>query len=254
MTRNMAEHRRFSPSAGWDEVRGIAARESRLLTALAGVFFLLPGIAVDLFGPRTEATTFAEFVAAFEPYIPFFILVSLVQIVGQIAIWALILAPERPTVGEAIRRGFVLLPFYFLVYLCTNLMIFVGLLFLIVPGLYLATRVAPVGPVFVAENERWPAGAIGRSFAVTRGNAFPIFAFLLIVGIVFLVLLLVTTMVIGTLLPLLGLDMAPGGAGAAILGIVTGIVSAAGTTVFTLMPIAIYRQLAGDPAAPTVFR
>ena len=250
----MAESRTFSPSAGWDEVRRLLGRETRLLAAIAGVFFLLPATVGGIYSPSLEdAATFGDLLEAFRPYLPMLFLFSLVQMVGQLAIWSLVLSPHRPTVGEAIIEAARLLPYFFLANLSVNLAILLGLVLLILPGIYVALRLAPFGAVLVAERERWPAGIFRRSFEVTRGNALPIFAFVLIVLVVYIVVTLVVTAVAGTILALAGLAMEPGGAGAALLAFATGLVSAAGTTVFTLMQVAIYRQLAGDPSVPRTF-
>lgn len=80
---------------------------------------------------------------------------------------------------------------------------------------------------------------------MTKSNALPIFAFLLIVVITFLLISLAVSYVIGTLFVIVGLEMAAGETGSTLLVFVTGIVSAAGTTIFALMQVAIYRQLTG---------
>lgn len=249
----MADTLRFSPSAGWDEVRQLLGREMQLLVAIAGVFFLLPGLALSfVLPPIADVSSIGAIVAAIQPYLPLIILVSLVQMVGQLAIWTLVMASDRPTVGEAIKAALLFLPFYFLINILTNLIVGAGLVLFIVPGLYLASRLAPVGAIAINEAIRNPLTAIQRSFAVTKGNALPIFAFLLIVGIVFLLISVAVSFVFGTAFAIAGLEMAPGGTGTALLAFVTGIVSAAGTTVFALMQVAIYRQLTGA-GTPEVF-
>ena len=117
----------------------------------------------------------------------------------------------------------------------------------------LIARLAPSGAALVAEEHRWPFPVIARSFALTRGNALPIFAFLLIVALVYLLISVVVTFVFGAALGLAGLGMAAGQPGATLLSILSGIVSATGTTIFTLMAVAIYRQLATDARLGRVF-
>lgn len=249
----MADTKRFSPSAGWDEVRQLLGREMQLLIAIAGVFFLLPGLALSFMLPPIEdLSSLNAIVAVLQPYLSLIVVVSLVQMVGQLAIWALVMASDRLTVGEAIKAGIFFLPFYFLINLSSNVIVGLGLMLFIVPGIYLATRLAPIGVIAISENIRNPLVAIQRSFAVTKGNALPIFAFILIIGIVFFLISFACSMVFGTVLALLGLDMGPGGTGAALLTVIAGLVSAAGSTVFTLMAVAIYKQLSG-PDTQQVF-
>lgn len=249
----MTDTKRFSPSAGWDEVRQLLGRDMALLVAIAGVFFLLPGLILSFRLPPIEDISSLSAVAAvLRPYLLLIFLISLIQMAGQLAIWSLVMASGRLTVGEAIKAALLFLPFYFLINLASNVIIGLGLLLFILPGIYLATRLAPIGVIAISENIRNPLVAIRRSFSITTGNAFPIFAFLLIVGIVFLLISMVCSIVFGSILALLGLDMVVGGTGAALLAVVSGLVSAAGTTVFTLMPVAIYRQLT-DAQASQVF-
>ncbi|MGP1354681.1 MAG: hypothetical protein ACTS1Z_15305 [Parasphingopyxis sp.] len=249
----MSDSFRFSPSTGWDEVRQLLGREMQLLVAIAGVFFLLPGLVLSfVLPPIADVSSLGVIVAALQPYLPLIILVSLVQMIGQLAIWVLVMASDRPTVAEAIKAALLFLPFYFLINILSNIIVGAGLLLFILPGIYLACRLAPIGAIAVAENVRNPFAAIQRSFAVTKSNALPIFAFLLIVGITFLLISLAVSFVFGTLFVIVGLEMGPGETGATLLAFVTGIVSAAGTTIFALMQVAIYRQLTGA-GTPAVF-
>lgn len=253
MVVRMADSLRFSPSAGWDEVRQTLGREMQLLVAIAGVFFLLPGLVLSfVLPPIDDLTSLEAIAAAIEPYFLLIVLVSIVQMVGQLAIWTLVMATDRPTVGQAIKAALMFLPFYFLINILSNIVIGAGLFLFILPGLYLACRLAPIGVVAVTEDIRNPLKAVQRSFAVTKGNALPIFAFLLIVGITFLLISLAVSLVFGTLFLLMGMEMAAGGMGASLLSVTTGIVSAAGTTIFALMQVSIYRQLTGD-GTPDVF-
>lgn len=249
----MADRKRFSPSAGWDEVRQLVGREMQLLVAIAGVFFLLPGLVLSFMLPPIEDISRLDaVVAVLQPYLPLIFLISLIQMVGQLAIWSLVMADGRQTVGEAIKAGLLFLPFYFLINLSSNIIVGLGLLLFIVPGLYLATRLAPIGVIAIVENIRNPITAIQRSFAVTKDNALPVFAFILIVGVVYFLISLVCSLVFGNVFALFGLDMGMGGTGAAVLAVISGLVSAAGTTVFTLMAVVIYRQLTNS-STPSVF-
>jgi hypothetical protein len=249
----MANTYRFSPSSGWDEVRQLLGGEMQLLVAIAGVFFLLPGLVLSFMLPPIEdITSLAAIVAVLQPYLPLIFFISLIQMVGQLAMWSLVTTSERPTVGEAIKTALLFLPFYFLINLSSNIIVGLGLLLFIIPGIYLAIRLAPIGVIAITEAIRNPIVAVQRSFEVTKGNALPIFAFILIIGIVFFLISFASAMVFGTVLTLSGLDMGPGGAGASLLAFVSGIISAAGTTIFTLMAVAIYRQLTGS-TTPEVF-
>lgn len=231
----------------------LVGRELQLLVAIAGVFFLLPGLVLSFTMPAIDDISSLEAIfATIRPYLPLIILVSVVQMAGQLAIWTLLMAAEKPTVGEAIKTALLFLPFYFVINVLANIIVGAGLLLFIVPGVYLALRLAPIGVIAITEGIRNPITAIQRSFAVTRGNALPIFAFLLIVFVVFLIISFAVSLVFGTLFALAGLELGPGGLGASLLAVISGIVSAAGTIIFTLMQVTIYRQLTGADT-PDVF-
>ncbi|MGJ8537332.1 MAG: hypothetical protein ACSHW2_09280, partial [Parasphingopyxis sp.] len=112
----MTDTKRFSPSAGWDEVRQLLGRDMALLVAIAGVFFLLPGLILSFRLPPIEDISSLSAVAAvLRPYLLLIFLISLIQMAGQLAIWSLVMASGRLTVGEAIKAALLFLPFYFLI-------------------------------------------------------------------------------------------------------------------------------------------
>ena len=70
--------------------------------------------------------------------------------------------------------------------------------------------------------------------------------------VVFLIISFAVTLVFTVIFGLVGMDVGPDGTGGSLLAVISGIVSAAGTTVFTLMSVTIYRQLTGTDT-PEVF-
>lgn len=274
--------KRFSPSAAWDDVRATLAAHSQLLIALGGAFFLLPLLALSFFGPANMVVALGEnpsgeqVWAAFRPLVPWLLLFAIVQMAGQLAILSAILRRGGATVAEGVVHGLGRLGYLILANLVFLLLAMAAMILLVIVfGLLamvagpLANALALVGGIaavavyfvlyvrflllpvlLVAEDIRWPLALLGRSWQLTRGNTFPIFAFYLIVTIVFIVIVLTVTVIFGPLLTLLGLDMTPGGAGAAILAVVNGVVSTAGTVIFLLMQLAVYRLVGGATPRP----
>lgn len=270
----MSEHQRFSPSAGWDDVRAQFARHRQALVALAGAFFLLPTLAFSYFGPLDAFTQLGpdpapeEAWAAIGPLVPWILVFAVVQMIGQLAVLAAI--TRSGTVGEAIRVGFMRIGylilanivFFFLAMAAMLVAIailgvlaavggpiggaisFVGAILVMGLYLYLYVRFLLPAVLLVAQEARSPFVVLSRSWAITRGNAFPIAVFYLIVVVVFLVALLAASFGVGLVLGLAGLDMTPGGAGASIMAVVNGAISAIGSVIFLLMQLAVYRQLA----------
>ncbi len=294
MTRTMVQTTRFSPSRGWDDVRLLLVRNSQILIALAGAFFLLPLLILSFFAPpfvpfagdpatADPALVWAQMRDTIVPLIPWFLLLFFVQTIGQLAIMAAVTIRENPTAGEAIAIGFQRLGYYLLITLALSMLILLamvpllliigavgaalgsaspavaGLLGIILFGVviavlvYILMRFALIGVVLVAEDARGPLPVLRRSWQLTHNNAALIFAFYLIVAVVIVVISLAVSLIFGLLFSLAGLAMTPGGAGAAILALLTGTISAGGTTIFALMQAAIYRQLAGG-RADEVFR
>ena len=276
----MARSTRFSPSAGWDQVRQWTGRHMQALIALAGVFFLLPTLVLSFFGPVVAQPAFdpnsdisvyiTQMQAAFAPLIPWIIVLTVIQIVGQLAILAVVATRTSATVGEAIAIAFQRLGYLILAQIVLGvalgvafflLAIVAGLATAVAPALgilvgfallvlfaYVSIRFSLVAAILVAEEHRWPIPLLRRSWDLTGGNVLNIFLFFLIVMIAFIVISVVVAVVFGLLLLPLG------AAGTSVLQVVNGVISAAGTVIFTLMSLAIWQQLAGDATStPEVF-
>jgi hypothetical protein len=277
----MANAFRFSPSTGWDQVRQIIGANSQLLLPLAGVFFLVPSLIIALFGPvllvdqtiSDPNLLFAEYQRALAPLAPWLLIGSLVQLVGQLAMLAAIGIASRPTVGEALTLGLSRLGYLVLANIVLGVILALGivpiLLVVAVIGavtgsaaiagalgflagaaiifgwIYAYVRFSLLAIVLVAEDARWPIPLLRRSWQLTRNNALPIFVFYFMVAIVFLVLAFAIGFFFGLIFVALGFDMTPGATGATLNAVLSGVVSAAGTTIFTVMQVAIYRQLSG---------
>lgn len=110
----------------------------------------------------------------------------------------------------------------------------VGLLLLALM-LWLSAKIVPLFAVIV--NERRGLGAFRRSFQLTRGRALRLIGVLILLFIVTVVVMLAATSVVGVIARLLlGED------GAATAGFIVAIVSAAVTSVVTVVQIVFYTQ------------
>jgi hypothetical protein len=176
---------------------------------------------------------------------PWFVLGGLFAMVGTAAMLRLVFARES-TVGAALGFGLMLLPFYFLLQLLGGLMVGIGFVLLIVPGLYLIGRVAPAAAVMVAEMRRNPVDTISRSFAITKGRGWAVFGLVFIVGMVGGISVSVADTLFGIVFHLAaGHDL-----GTLLTAIVSCALSAAFATLIVMLYAAIYRALtASDPVA-----
>ena len=257
-------------SAAWASATRMVAANRDLLVAIAGVFYVLPGLAGAVFVPSPAMTpdmSEAQVLAVMQDYyansLPVLLVLSLLPMAGMLTMLIAMLDTARPTVGQAIRHSIRALPTYF----AAQLLIALGILpvsialasvlslligdKLAVPValgvlLYPIMRTMLVGPVVAGEGVRNPVTAIRESLERTRHNAGRILLFIGMAAFVFLVVYGLVMMFVGVVLVLtfkgelqrlLGEGMA-------------GVLLAVGYTYFVAMLAAIYRQLAGDAAGP----
>lgn len=238
--------RQLDFSAIWNDAIALMKSNREIALALAGVFFLLPALAMPFFltpiatvlDPTPEQT-----MQMIQNWLTvnwyWFTLLLVVGIIGALSFNILLLDPKKPTVGDALRQAMTLSPALLLARIMITFAVAISILFLIIPGVYLAVKFILVEPVIGAENQRNPLIAMQRSWELTRGNSLRIFGFLLIVAIVsvitFFVISLISNVVIMLLLP------------AAVAAVFTEIIGAILQTVLSLLFLflyaAIYRQI-----------
>lgn len=220
---------RLSYNDLWTEAVGLVRSNSAVLTALAGAFFFLPNLVTAHFAPfdLEPAPSLSALVDAVSAHVrrhwPLILAVQLFEIVGTLTMLRLFLKADGRTVAAAILASLALLPTQLVAGGAANLMIVLGLVALIVPGVYLIGRLAPLPAVIVAETVRNPFAAIGRTFAVTRGAGFAIAGILIIV---LLVALLIGTLV-SSAAGAVGILIAGRGPGVLLANAAGGLVSAA---------------------------
>lgn len=242
----------FSYNAVWEETGRLLRAHGALLAAIAGVFVFLPTLLVGYFFALPEPATtdlnlYIQIVGRYlKDHLIWYALQSFIVMIGTAAMLRLVFAP-RVTVAGAILFGILLLPAYSILTVMTNLMVFVGLLLLIVPGLYLWGRVLPAGPVMVAEDRRGPLDALKRGLALSRGQGWAILGLLLLVLIPGEVLIWVIQRLAGILFIL----AAGQETGKLLTAVVACALNAIFAVVLTMLAAAIYRALAApDKAGP----
>lgn len=242
----------FSFSQVWDDTLAMLRANAGLLAAIGGVFLFLPDLLLARFAPPPgNASTPAEFWEQMQLYFQsnfiWILLAMVVNSIGTIAIYLLLLRTPRLTVGAAVAAALPILPFYFLMTIGFNLSVGLGFLLFIIPGVYLLGRLLLVSPVLVAELPRSPGGAFKRAWALSRGRGWQIALLVLLVYIVAGVARLALQGVLGTLiLAVLGND----GMGALLNAALGAAVTAIFTVVAIVLTAAIYRAVAAPAAAP----
>jgi hypothetical protein len=208
--------------------------------------------------------------------------------IGQGALVALV-GQHRPTVGEAIKTGARALPsviaaiILFIVGLWLTLLLislplaiiavvlgasaqsaaalsggpfgsFVSIL-VFVAELYLMVRFMMTLPVIVLDHRLNPIKAMRRSWQLTRPCAWRILAFVVLLGIAYMVIVLLLMLVLGAIGLVTGSGPASGQIGAAsALGfaIVAALIGTAVAVLVAAIMVSLHRQLAGGREAVDV--
>lgn len=245
---------KFSYSAVWNDTMQLTRQHLPLLVAIAGVFIFLPSLVVAVFMPPPQPQSgdpgrvFQIMMDYYRAAAPWLLLGGVIAMVGTAAMLRLVFARDS-TVGAALAFGLMLLPFYFLLQLLVGLIVGVGFILLIVPGLYLIGRIAPAPALMVAEKRRNPLDAISRSFAITKGHGWAVFGLVFIVGVVGGI----TVSVADTLFGIIFILAAGRDLGTLLTAIVSCALSAAFATLIVMLYAAIYRALSAPDSVAAAF-
>jgi hypothetical protein len=259
---------KLDSNRAWKDASRNVSRNRDAIMAVAGVFFLLPQLALGLFFPQPEPAVgmseqqMVEMVQAYyASTLPALLPMVFCQALGTITLLTLLSHSARPTVGEALRRSLPGVLTYlgaqillglaigFAGGLVLSLATLSGMRMLLVAGAALVlvavgavlVRVSLSAAVVAIQGQRNPARALRQSWALTRGNGWRLFAFYALVFVTFLVVQMVLGIVIGIPLTMLG------GSTAVLLAtaLVSALLNAAMAVYLIAILGAVHDQLAG---------
>jgi hypothetical protein len=256
---------KVSLSKAWEETTAVLARDGRLFFAVALALFVLPGLILNVTMPEAPAGEFPPP----GPWIAVAVVAVLISFVGQLAVIRLAIGPHI-AVGEAIIHGLRRLPYYvgalalwILPVIVIGSILYamiaegvespstvaaIGLIAVAVLGVFLAVRLILASAVASAETVM-PQQILVRSWQLTTGNWWRLFAFLLLACIGALVLLAAVASVVGLLARMIFGDIGPLTLGGLLLAIVSQLLSAVISVIFFVMVARIYAQLTARSGA-----
>lgn len=253
---------KFDMGEAWATATGLLSKNKDVILVVAGVFFFLPYVASTLLFPQAmtpeqvnpeDLSAVSDAVLqAYADYWWVILIVFVTQGIGTLALLTLLTDRAKPTVGEAIARG----ASGFLSYFAANL-IFVFALgtiltiallitpFLVVLAIpvmfYAMVKFSLVMPAIAIDGIRNPIKAISRSWSLTKGNSFRLFAFYVLLVIALMVVTLIITMVLAVLLAAIGGQIETIGN-----ALVASLINAGFVVLFLGILAGVHRQLAGD--------
>lgn len=175
----------------WQETQDIVRRHADLLLPVAGLFLFVPQLLLSRqVGGRAPAALFSGPEAMLDFIVLPLVLVA--GIAGQLVIYSLALNDGTAgyRLGEVIRKAFGRLLPAVAVSLVQGIAVGVGLVLLILPGLWLMARFVAALPL-VATDEPDPVRAIQRSWQLTAGRGLVILGMLALLISAFLLLSIV---------------------------------------------------------------
>lgn len=267
----------FNMNATWQRATALVSANFQLLAVIAGVFLFLPGAAIYLAIPDLamlmDPTGDPQKVAAqmqgmLGSLMGWGLLALVAQFVGYLAMVAM-MGDDRPTVGEAIGRGFKSLPtmvacliLFILAYMVVALVLMVpvtvlgastgssgvgvlGVLLILVAIGFLMTRLSVTMPVIMLEGQLNPVTALLRSWRLTGPFKWRLFGFWVLLFLVYLVIAMLMYGIFG----MMGALAASSTGSLMVLGIFNGIVGALVAMLVSGIVVAMYQQLAGENPA-----
>ena len=260
---------KLSISKAWDEARVVIGRDGSPLATIALALLVLPGLIADLFMPHGDPRAMLSGAGGV-----LFILVTLIGLVGQLAI-VRIASGAGGTVGDAIGHAAKRIPAYlgatlmwafpiallvaFIAFnsdvdnppsggvaaliLAAALTVIVAI-FVLVPRMILCAAVAsnePIGPVDI----------VRRSWNLTSRHWARLLGFMVLFVILLLVLMAAMGAVVGSMARLAFGELEPWSIGGLVVSLLSQLIGAALSVVFSVMVARIYLQLAGPDHAST---
>lgn len=239
----------------WNGAMALLGKHKEALLAIAGVFIFLPPVITAQFVgvPPIEGLTEPSAIQAAQlafiaEHWPILVLSNFLTVFGGTALYILFSPSHKGTVADILSTALKLFIFFFLTSFLSGIATILGLLLLIIPGLYIMSRLSIASMFVTDQHERNPIEALKKSWNATKDNGFSILLFLFIIVLMGLITLLVAQLIIGLIV-----GLATGGTG---WPLIENIFNSLFGSVFQIVLIAViaslYRILTGQSDATNV--
>ncbi len=272
----------FNLSKVWDRSIELVMSNWQLLAIIAGVFMLLPTLAMYVAVPElsdmgamaqpdpdaSPEEVFAELGDLYAGIAPYALVSTVLSFIGYSAMVAL-MGETGVTVGETIKRGaksvltlIAVTVLFFLAYMLGAILIFIpvallglvgealaaiggilGAVAVIAMMLFLIGRFSVTMPVIVLEKDLNPVTAMVKSWKLTAPKKWALMGFWSLLLIAYTVIALIVTSAVGVIAAL-----ASGTASALIMGIFTGLLGVIVAMIVSGIAVALYQSLSGQTA------
>lgn len=165
----------------------MAKRDRDVLIGVAGIFLLIPQLAIAMFVPQPPAFPGMSDQAAVDAWLAKIeiwsqsyslgvLALAVVMQFGVLALLRLYLDAARPDALRAISGAIGDSPSFIVLAVLTSVPVTSGVLLFVLPGIYIQGRLLLAAPAFVAGRPIGPIAAFRRSLALTRGKTLPMLA------------------------------------------------------------------------------
>ena len=241
----------FSYSAVWDDTGRMLRANGGLLSAIAGVFLFLPALLLARYVPQPEPVeTWREVFEMMNTYVaanwPWLLGATLLNMIGVIAMYLMLLASPRMTVGKAVARALPILPFFYIVFLIQNLGVGLGLLMFLIGAVFMLGKLVLAPAILVVEAPSAPITSLQRSWERTNGRSWAVGGLMAIYYLAATFISYAIQASLGSVILLLSGGSAMGSLGVAVIGAAVG---TAVSLIGTVLIAAIYRAVTLTPNA-----
>lgn len=239
---------KFDMGRAWSAATGLIGSHRDLVLAIAGVFLFLPSAAIGIFGPPDPvvegvppAMLLDILIDYYGDMLPYFLVSAILGSIGTIAIARLYLGARGMTVGAALMFALTVVISTIVAGLLSGIVVGLGLVLLIVPGLYLYARFAMVLPYVATTGAKNPLTLLQGSWDATRGNGWRLVLYLVLIAIIGLIIYMLSLGVVGLLFSAL----LPDDASRVATALLSALLGTVFSVVFTAILCGAYRELTG---------